>query len=112
MNIAKFLKIVFLIENSNGCFFQFDKVTVQHWASVNLLLLIKNQLGWFLLKRFVDLRVCYIITKNHSNTFLLINLQKTKTCSNSQGIYTTSRYTEISHRKKKFLKIIPRSPDF
>ena len=32
-------------------------------------------MGWFLLKRFVDLfRVCYIISRNHSNMFLLINL--------------------------------------
>ena len=36
--------------------------------------------GWFLLKKFVDLvRVCYlhIISRNYSNTLLLINLQKT-----------------------------------
>ena len=42
----------------------------------------KNK-GWFLLKRFVDLvRVCYlhIISRNHYNTLLLLNLQKTKTC--------------------------------
>ena len=42
-------------------------------------------MGWFLLNRFVDLlRKCYlhIINRNHSNTLLLINLQKTKTCLN------------------------------
>ena len=40
----------------------------------------KHNVGWFLLKRLADLfRVRYIISKNHSNTFLLINLQKTKT---------------------------------
>ena len=40
-------------------------------------------MGWSLSKRLVDLlRVCYLhmISKNHSNTLLLINLQKTKTC--------------------------------
>ena len=42
-------------------------------ASVDLLFLIKNDVGWFLL-RFVDLViVCYlhIISRNHSNTLLL-----------------------------------------
>ena len=33
-------------------------------------------------KKFIDLfRVCYIIIRNHCNTFLLIKVQKTKTCS-------------------------------
>ena len=62
-----------------------DKVAVQWWAlSVGLLFLIKNiNVGWSLQKRFVYLvRICYLqmITRNHSNTLLLINLQKTKTC--------------------------------
>ena len=38
---------------------------------------------WFLLRRFVDpLRACSlkIISRNHTNMFLLINLQKTITC--------------------------------
>ena len=35
-----------------------------------------NNVGWFVLKRFVDL----IISRNHSSSFLLINLQKSKTC--------------------------------
>ena len=43
----------------------------------------KHSVGWLLLEMFVDLFIVrYIINKNHSNTFLLINLQKTKTCSN------------------------------
>ena len=38
MNIAKFLRTAFLrTETSGGCFFQFDKVTFQYWASVDLL---------------------------------------------------------------------------
>ena len=52
-------------------------------ASVDLFFLIKNNVGWFLLSKFVDLvivRYLHIITRNHSNTLLLINLQKTKTC--------------------------------
>ena len=61
--------------------FQFDKVTVQYRASADLLFLIKNNVGWFPLKRFVDLfRVGYVISRKHFNTFLLINLQKTKSC--------------------------------
>ena len=48
------------------------------------LLLIKKDVRWFPLKRFVDLvRVRYlqVISRNHSNTLLLINLQKPKACS-------------------------------
>ena len=50
-------------------------------ASVNLFFLIKNNVGWFLVKSFVDLitvRYLRIISRNHSNTPLLINLQKTR----------------------------------
>ena len=54
-------------------------VTVQCLASVDLLFLIKNTM-WVSTKRFVDLvRVCsshIIISRNHFNTFLLINMQK------------------------------------
>ena len=42
VNIAKFLRTEFLYKTSGGCFFHFDKVTVQHWASADLLFLIKN----------------------------------------------------------------------
>ena len=71
---------------SGGCFCQFHKVTVQFWASADLLLLLKNKMrdGFYLLKRFVDLgRVCslHINSRNHSYTFLLINMQKANTCS-------------------------------
>ena len=65
------------------------------FAAIPILLLYKsleNQIksyfftpnaGWFLLRRFIDLvRVCslHITSRNHSNTLLLINSQKTKTC--------------------------------
>ena len=39
----------------------------------------KHNLGWFLLRRFVDLVRIYsllIISRNHSNRFLLLDLQK------------------------------------
>ena len=39
---CKIFKSSIFIENSGGCFFQFDKVTVQYWASADLLVLIKN----------------------------------------------------------------------
>ena len=42
VNVTKFSRAAFLYKTSGGCFFQFDKVTIQYWASVNLLFLIKN----------------------------------------------------------------------
>ena len=51
-------------------------------ASVYLFILIKNNLGWFLLS-IVDLvvvRYLHIIIRNHFSTLLLIYLQNTKTC--------------------------------
>ena len=81
--LGNFYETAFFVD-SRGCFCQFDKVTIQWWASADLLFLIKTKnVGWFLLKRFVDMvRKCYlhITCRNHSNTILLINLQKTKTC--------------------------------
>ena len=69
----------------------------KYWASADLLFLIKISLECFQPRRFVvDLfRICslHIINRNHSNTFLLINLQKAKTCpkgnhfSNPTNIY-------------------------
>ena len=76
-HIAKFLQIAFLQKTFGGCFFQFDKVTVQYWASAKLLFLIRNNVGWFLLKRFVDLfRVCYIISTNHPTLFCCLTCRK------------------------------------
>ena len=43
----------------------------------------KDNVEWFLPKWFADLVRVYfllIISGNHSNTFLIIDLQKTKTC--------------------------------
>ena len=81
--LGNFYETAFFVD-SRGCFCQFDKVTIQWWASADLLFLIKTKnVGWFLLKRLVDMvRKCYlhITCRNHSNTILLINLQKTKTC--------------------------------
>ena len=53
MNVSKLLRAVFLKKTSGDCFFHFDKVTIQYWASADLLFLIKNNVTWFLLKRFV-----------------------------------------------------------
>ena len=105
---------VIVRKNSKQTFPQVGKVTVQklvtgfwaiasnhkvskYWASTDLLFLIKNSLECFQPRRFVvDLfRICslHIINRNHSNTFLLINLQKAKTCpkvnhfSNPANIY-------------------------
>ena len=50
-------------------------------------------MGWFLLRRFVNLlRVCFlqIISRNHSSKILLINLQKKKIVQNKilqQGLF-------------------------
>ena len=71
---------------SSGCFCQFDK-----GANCSVLgncrpplINQKHNMGWFLLKRFV--RLCrafslHITSRNHYKTFLLINMQKAKTCS-------------------------------
>ena len=59
------------------------KLTVQWWASAYLLFLIKNKICGMVPTKNIDLlSVCclHIISRNHSNTFLLINLQKTKFC--------------------------------
>ena len=60
------------------------KVFLEHHPVVSgyLLFLIKNNQGWFLLKRLVDLvivRYLHNNSRNHFNTLLLI-LQKTATC--------------------------------
>ena len=85
VNIAKFLRTAFFIEHLR-CFCQFDKVANCSVSGICQATLINQKLnmGWFLLKRFVDLcRGCssHIVSRNHSNTFLLINMQETKTCS-------------------------------
>ena len=62
---------------------QSDKVTIMDIGRSSFLNQ-KHYVGWFLLKRFVHLfRVSYfhIISRNHSNTLFLFNLQKTKTCT-------------------------------
>ena len=66
---CKIFKNTVFIENLWWLLFQFDKVTVKYWASADLLFSIKNAM-W---------EQC-TISRNHSNTFMLINLQKTKTC--------------------------------
>ena len=63
----------------NGCLCTSNhKVSHKYWASfINQ----KNDMGWFLLRSFVDLVRLYsllIISKNHSNTFLLLDLQKNR----------------------------------
>ena len=70
--------------NPADCLCQLDKVTNCSVMSIcrSSLLNQKHNVGWFPLKKFVDLfRVCclHIISRNHSNRLLLINLQK-KTC--------------------------------
>ena len=72
---------------SRGCFCQFDKVANCSVLGICRPSLInqKYNVGWFLLKRSVHLcSACslHIISRNHSNTFLLINMHKAKTCSN------------------------------
>ena len=47
----------------------------RYWASADLLFLIKNNMGWLLLRGFVDLliaRSLHIISTSHSNMYLLI----------------------------------------
>ena len=68
MNTAKFLRTAF--------FYRTPPV-----ASVDLLL-IKNNVAWFLLQRFVDrfrVRYLHILSRNHSNK-LLFQQSAEKTC--------------------------------
>ena len=79
--MQNFYEKLFLRNTPGGCFCHFDKVTVQWWASGYLLFLIKNKICAMVSTKNIDfLSVCclHIIIRNHSNTFLLINLQKTK----------------------------------
>ena len=79
MNIAKIFKNSFFIENLWWLLFSVSWIYCSELGICRPSLLDqKHNVEWFLLKRFVDLfRVCYIISRNDSNTFLLINLQKT-----------------------------------
>ena len=76
MNIAKFLRTAFLIGHLR-------------WVLLSVLGIFrpsllnqKHNVGWFLLKMFVDIpRVCSLHnSRNYCNTFILIHLQKRKTC--------------------------------
>ena len=79
LNIAKFLRTVFLQKIYGGSFFQFVKVTSLSSICRPSLLIQKHNVGWFPLKRFGDLiRVLCVISSNHSNTSLLNNLLKQK----------------------------------
>ena len=52
----------------------FDEITVQYWAGICRDSLL-DQLGWFLLRRVVDLprvRSLHISNRNHSDRFLMI----------------------------------------
>ena len=79
VNIAKFLRELILKNISNGSFCTSNhKVSNRYWTSF---LNQKHDVGWFLLRRFVDLVRLYsllIISRNHSNTFLLLDLQKNR----------------------------------
>ena len=58
--------------------------------SIGHLFLIKNMMGWFLLRKFVDLVRVYslLIIRNHSNTFLLVDLQKNRIKVNKKLVTT------------------------
>ena len=83
MSIAKSLRTAFLWSNSGGCFGEFDKVTCSVLGICRVSVINqKHIVGWFLLKRFVDLGRVYslhIISRNHISKFLL-NLFKVKHC--------------------------------
>ena len=68
VNLAgRFLQTAFFIEHLR-------------WYLSIFSVLIKNNVRQFLLKRFGQSMLFTYISRNHSNTFSLINLQKTKTC--------------------------------
>ena len=84
MNIAKFLRTAFFI-TFIGCFCQFDKVANCSILSICLAINQKYNMGWFLLKRFLHLcraSSLHIVSRNHYNTLLLINMQEQKLVQN------------------------------
>ena len=104
VNIAKFLRTPILKNICQWLLLHSNhKLSNKCWAS---LLNQKNNLGWFLLRRFVDLVGVYsllIISTNHSNIFLLLDLQKnrSKTCLN--------RFKQVTvHYFKMFILMICR----
>ena len=85
---CKIFKSSFLYRTTTfgGCFCKFDKVAncsvlgICRPSFINQ----KHNMGWLLLKRFVHLCRTFslhIISRNHYNTFLFINMRKAKTCS-------------------------------
>ena len=87
-SIAKALRTASFIEHLRcDCFCEFDEVNFHKCSVLGIcrhsLLEQKHNVGWVLLRSVVDLaKVCSlnIISRNHSNLFLLIKIQKTKTC--------------------------------
>ena len=77
--LQNFQEQLFWRASTNGCFSVSNhKVSNKYWA---YFLNQKHDVGWFLLRRFVDLVRLYsllIISRNHSNTFLLLDLQKNR----------------------------------
>ena len=83
VNIAKYLRAAYFIEHLRWLLLSV------WWSNCSVLGICrpslsnqKHNVGWFLLKRFVDLgRLCslHIISRNHSKTFSLINTHKAKT---------------------------------
>ena len=70
--------VLYIRTSANGCFYTSNhKVSNEYWAS---LLNKKHNMGWFLLRRFVALVRVYslLISRNHSNTFLLLDLKKNR----------------------------------
>ena len=67
VNIAKFFRTTSFQEHLRTAA---SVLLINYWASANLFLF-KNNMEWFLLRRFVDLVRIYfilIISRNHSNT--------------------------------------------
>ena len=81
VNNAKFLRTAFFINTSGGYFCRFDKVNC-YGASVDFLFLIKNTMWDGFYQQGLQIFSLHIVSRNHSDTFLLINLQKIKICSN------------------------------
>ena len=77
---CKAFRNCFFIEQLRWLPLLVDKITVQYQA---ICLRWSKTMGWFLLTMFLIInRVCSLhnISRNHSKPFLLINLEKAKTC--------------------------------
>ena len=103
VNIAKFLRTPILKNICERLLLNFShKVSNKYWTS---LLNRQHNVGWFLLRRFVDLVTIYsllTVKRNHFNTILLLDLQKNR----SKVKYCSKDYLFWYHDFDSFRQVV------